>query len=85
MSGEWKNRRWQEDAKEANKGLAWFIALPDHSCHVMVKYKPIYFEGKEERLKWNPECHARLFWREEPDGPLSIWWRWIESFYILDE
>jgi len=65
------------------KYMNWLKTLPNHNCYVRVKYKAEYYGGKEETLKWNPSCGATLFWREEDDGPLSIWWRWIESFYIL--
>jgi len=67
------------------KHVGWALSLPSYSCYVIVKYKPEYYNGKEEKLRWNPESNTMAFWREDSDGSvLSIWWRWIESFYVLE-
>lgn len=64
---------------------SWLKALPkEESCYVRVKYKPEYYEGKEETLKWNPKCNVAGFWREDDSQNITlVWWRWIESFYIF--
>jgi len=71
------------DLHNSKKYEKWLAFLSKENCHVLVKYKPEYYGGKEEVLKWVPSCNATLFWREDSDGPLSIWWRCIESFAII--
>lgn len=67
------------------QNTAWLSILPETICKVRVKYKPEYYGGKEETLKWVPLSCAALFWREEKDKITSgVWWSWLESFSILD-
>lgn len=71
------------DVNMDEKYKRWLDSLPKHDCYVRAKYKPEYYGGKEETLKWVPKCNATLFWREDSDGSMSIWWRLIESFFIF--
>ena len=65
--------------------IPWRRALPkEESCYVRVKYKPKYYDGKEEDLQWIPECKVAGFWRREGDTVSLVWWMWIESFSIIE-